>query len=317
MNTRAALSLSAIAAVLVLGVAYMTFGVLNIDPRRDYLAVELELSTSGGLGPGAPVLLNGIAVGRAESVRKQASGVLVALRIDERYPIPVSSRIRVEQLSALGEPYIGFDPIDDAGPYLTDGQHIPAHRVPAPMTITTLSTRLIDLLDQIRPEVMAGLVDTFDRALADTEATMQTLRRSTTLLAATLLSRTDRLRQLFADLQFLGADIDWMGPSLGTAGPLFGEFGITLSAIVQSGSALVDSRPVADYFSGSGVLVFVRELEALLAKIGPSAAALGPMLQPVVRDAVATAPDLDLGALLDQALHGLGDDTVHLRIGIK
>ncbi|WP_378555438.1 MlaD family protein [Nocardia halotolerans] len=312
------MSLSAIFAVLVFGVAYMTFGVLNIDPRRDFLRVELESSTSGGLAPGAPVLLNGVAVGRAESVRKQATGVLVGLLIDERYPIPVSSRIRIEQLSALGEPYIGFEPVDDRGPYLVDGQRIPAERVPAPMTITTLSTRMIDLLDQIRPEVMAGLVDTFDRALTDTDATMQTLRRSTGLLAATLLSRTDRLRQLFADLQYLGADIDWMGPALSTAGPLFGEFGTTLSAIVQSGSALVESRPVADYFTGTGVLPFLVELEALLAEIGPGAAIWGPMLAPVVGDAVARAPDLDLGTLLDQALHGLGEDgTVHLRIGIK
>ncbi|MFE3543811.1 MlaD family protein [Nocardia sp. NPDC059177] len=318
MNVRAAVSLSAIAAVLVLGVAYMTFGVLNIDPRVRFMTVDMELDNSGGLGANAPVLLNGVTVGHAESVRKQARGVLVRLAIDDRYRIPVSSPVRIEQLSALGEPYIGFEPTDGDGPYLEDGQVVPAAQVRTPMTITELSSKMVVLLDGIDPDAIAGLVDTFDRALAGTDATMQTLQRSTTLLAATLLSRTQALHQLFADLQFVGGDIDWMGPSLTTAGPLFGEFGITLSAIVQSGSALVESRPTEQYFTGDGLVPFLTELEALLAKIGPSSANLAPMLQPVVGDAVRRVPDIDLGTLLDQALHGLGDDgAVHLRIGMK
>lgn len=318
MNTRAAVSLTAIAAVLVFGVAYMTFGVLDIDPRRSYLTVDLHLDDSAGLGANAPVLLNGVRVGRAESVRTQAGGVLVRLAIDDRFRIPVTSDVRIEQLSALGEPYIGFEPHDDAGPYLTDGQVVPADRVHMPMTITALSARLVELLDQIHPEVMARLVDTFDRALDGTDAAMRTLRRSTTLLAATLLSRTDYIRQLFGDVQFLGGDIDWMGPSLTAAGPLFGEFGITLNAIVESSAGLIDSRPTELYFTGDGLLPLLNEVEALVAEIGPDIAPLGPMLQPVVADAVGRAPRLDLSALIDQALHGIGEDgTVHLRIQPK
>ncbi|WP_249358170.1 MlaD family protein [Nocardia cyriacigeorgica] len=100
MNVRAIVSLSAIAAVLVLGVGYMTIGVLHLDPRRSYLTVDLHLRNSGGLGVNAPVLLNGIQVGRTQQVHRQAEDVVVRLRIDERYRIPVSSSVRVEQLSA-------------------------------------------------------------------------------------------------------------------------------------------------------------------------------------------------------------------------
>ncbi|MEV6360713.1 MlaD family protein [Nocardia asteroides] len=318
MNTRAAVSLSAILAVLVVGVSYLCLGVLDMDPRRDHTTIGLELRGSGGLAPNAPVLLNGVTVGQIEEVRTRPGGVLVRFAVDDRYRIPAASTLRIEQLSALGEPYLGFDPDHDSGPYLEDGQVIPADRIREPMTITELSTRLVGLLDGIRPEVVAGLVDTFDRALAGTGTTMDTLQRSTTLLAATLLSRTDVLRQLFADLQFLGADIAWMGPSLATAGPLFGEFGITLSDIVQSGSALVESRPTEQYFTGTGVLPFLAEVDALLAKIGPDLAPLGPVLEPVVTDAVGRAPDLDLGALLAQAVHGFdADGAVRLRIGIR
>ncbi|MEV0355716.1 MlaD family protein [Nocardia sp. NPDC050697] len=318
MNVRGITSLTAIAAVLVFGVAYMGIGVLHLDPRRDHIGVTLHLANSGGLGPGAPVLLHGIQVGRTEEVRTEPAGVLVRLAIDDRYRIPVASDVHIEQLSALGEPYVGFAPDSDSGPYLTDGQQVPADRVHLPTTITALSTRMVALLDQIRPETMASLVGTFDQALDGTDAAVQTLRRSTTLLAATLLSRSAQLRQLFADMQALGGDIDWLGPALAAAGPLFGEFGVTLSAIVENGSELVEARPPAEYFTGDGVLPFLVEVEALLGRIGPALAPLGPMLQPVVADAVRGGPALDLGALLDQALNGVDPEgTLHLRIGLR
>jgi len=318
MNVRTLASLTAIAAVLVFGVAYMSLGVLHLDPRRDHITVELHLEDSGGLGAGAPVLLNGIQVGRTESVRTRASGVLVRLRVDERHRVPVDGEIRIDMLSALGEPYVAFEPRGGAGPYLEDGQIITADRIQMPATVTALSTRVVELLDAIRPEVMASLVTTFDQALDGTDAAVQTLQRSTALLAATLLSRTTTLRQLFDDMQAMGGDIDWMGPSLAVAGPLFGEFGVTLSAIVQNGSVLVESRPPSDYFTGDGVAPFLTEVEALLREIGPDIAPLGPMLAPVVTDAVARMPDLDIGALLDQALSTVEPDGVlRFRVTLK
>ncbi|MBW0274156.1 hypothetical protein ATM97_33090 [Nocardia sp. MH4] len=318
MNLRAVVSLSAIAAVLILGVAYMSFGVLGFDPRRDFLTAEMTLDSAGGLVPNAPVLLAGVRVGRVEAVRKQASGVRVALRIDSSRRIPLSSTVRIEQLSALGEPYLVFAPDSGAGPYLEDGQVIPTDRIHLPMTVTALSAKLVDLLAQIRPEVIARLVDTFDRALAGTDAARQTLHRSSNLLAATLLSRTDAIRGLFADIQALGGDMAWLGPSLGAAGPKFGEFGVTLSAIVESGSALVESRPLDDYVTGDGLVPFLARLTELITEIGPSIEPLGQVLDPVVTDAVHRAPAIDVSTLIDQALQSVGPDgTVHFRIAVK
>ncbi|MBH0776777.1 MlaD family protein [Nocardia bovistercoris] len=318
MNVRAITSLAAIAAVLVIGVAYMGLGVLHLDPRRSHISVRMYLENSGGLGPGAPVLLSGVQVGKTREVRKQAGGVAVELEIDDRYRIPVAGDIRIEQLSALGEPYISFRPDRPGGPYLENGQTVSTDRVHMPMTITALSTRLVELLKQVKPEVMTSLIGTFDQALSGTDTTMQTLERSTTLLAATLLSRTDRIRQLFDDLQALGGDISWMGPSLADAGPLFGEFGVTLSDIVQSSSALVEARPVPSYFTGDGLVPFLGEVEALLNKIGPSLSKIAPALGPVVAEVTRGGPALDVSTLIEQALGGVDPDgTLHFRVGVK
>ncbi|MBB5918256.1 virulence factor Mce-like protein [Nocardia transvalensis] len=318
MKTRAAVSLSAIAAVLILGVGYMAVGVLHLDPRRAYITADMHLDNSGGLGPNAPVLLDGVQVGRAEEVRKQATGVLVRLRIDDRYRIPLTSGVRIEQMSALGEPYIQFSPDSAAGPYLADGSTVPTDRIRMPTTITEVAARFVQLLGQMHPETIEKLVGTFDHALAGTDTAVQTLERSTNLLAATLLSRTPTIRRLFDDMQALGGNIDWLGPGLAGGGPEFGAFGQALSDIVQQASGLVEARPVDSYYTGDGVAPFMKELRAFLTKIGPGVAPLAPVLAPVVDDAARRAPRLDVGALIDQALHGVDPDgTVHFRITTK
>ncbi|WP_227981503.1 MlaD family protein [Nocardia spumae] len=318
MRTRGAISLIAIAAVLVFGIVYMTVGVLHLDPRRSYVTANLHLDNSGGLGPNSPVLFDGVAVGTAQSVRKQASGVVVALKIDKRYRIPATGDIHIEQLSALGEPYVEFAPTGNSGPYLTDGQDIAADRVRLPMSVTALSSRAVQLLNQIHPEAISHLVGTFDTALAGTDQAMRTLRRSSDLLAATLLSRTDIIRQLFADMQAMGANMQWLGPSVDTAGAQLGLFGTSLTKIVENGSLLSKAQPVSNYFTGDGLVPFLGRLTDLLNTIGPGLAPLAPVLQPVVTDAVARAPHVDISALIGQALQSVDPDgTLHFRIHVK
>ncbi|WP_280297212.1 MlaD family protein [Nocardia abscessus] len=318
MTARSLFSLASIGLVLILGLTYMTANVLDIDPRRRYIDVELRLDNSGGLGADAPVLLKGTRVGHVDAVRKHAREVRVGLRIDSRYRIPVSSLVRIEQLSALGEPYVEFDPADDRGPYFENGRSVSADRTRAPATITTLSVRMVDLLEGIDPETIAQLVDTFQRALTGTDAAMQTLRRSAALLAATILSRKDSIRQLLADIQAMGTDIAWLGPSLAEAGPQFGRFGEALSTVIQSASEFIEARPTSDYFTGDGMVPFLDNLTALVEELGPDVARSVPALLPALTDAVAHAPAIDISDLIRQALLSVSDDgALQFRIAIR
>ncbi|MBH0778014.1 MlaD family protein [Nocardia bovistercoris] len=318
MTARSLFSLASVGLVLVLGVTYMTTNVLGIDPRRHYISVELRLDNSGGLGADAPVLLKGTRVGHVDAVRRHDRKVQVGLRIDSRYRIPVSSLVRIEQLSALGEPYVEFDPADDRGPYLEDGRTVSADRTRAPATITTLSVRMVELLDGIDPDAMAQLVGTFQRALAGTDAAMATLRRSAALLAATILSRKDSVRRMLADIQSMGTDIAWLGPSLAEAGPQFGRFGEALSTVIQSASEFIEARPTSDYFTGDGMVPFLDELTALVEELGPEVARTVPALLPTLTEAVAHTPAIDISDLIRQALLGVSDDgALRFRIAIK
>ncbi|MBH0780651.1 MlaD family protein [Nocardia bovistercoris] len=318
MNPRAAASLASIALVLALGIAYMSLGVLEMDPRRETITLDLRLSDSAGLGPNAPVLVNGVETGHVETVHRTPGAVSVRLRIDRRHRIPAASGIRIEQLSALGEPYIEFDPDNDDGPYLQDGQQVPTSRVQAPMTIPTLSARMVELLDQIDPDTVARLLDTFHRTLAGTDTAIATLQRSTTLLAAVILTRRDTLRQLLTDLQHMGADISWLGPALTDAGPQFARFGQALSAVIESASVFIEARPTSDYFTGDGIVSFLDNLTTYLHKIGPDIAPVLPALQPLLDQTLTHTPTIDINTLLDQALDSINPDgTPRFRITLK
>lgn len=312
-------SLGALAAVLIIGIAYLSFGVLRFDPFAEHTTGRMLLANSGSIGPGAPVLLTGIRVGEVTGVQKAHSGVEVVFQINEGYQVPANSTVKIENLSALGEPYIEFKPTDNRGPYIQDNQLLDTRDIQAPMLIPELSSRAVEFINQLDPAVMSRLVGTVDTALAGTEAQVPKLERATKLLAATILSRTDLIRQLLTDLQTAGADMEWTGPSLIAAGPYWTEFGERIEDVIGAGADLFEVGDAPNqYLTGDGLLPFLDRLTALLTKLGPELSELVPVLAPVAAQATATLGQLDIGALISQAVNTVGDDgAIHLRINVK
>jgi phospholipid/cholesterol/gamma-HCH transport system substrate-binding protein len=320
LKLRSVLSLGAIAAVSLLGVGYMTFGVLGYQPFERQTTVVMLVTNSGGLNVGSPVLLSGARVGEVASVGKSVNGVRIAVSFSARYEIPASSTIKIENLSALGEPYVNFAPSrDTSSPYLSDHQIIDARSVDPPRTIPEMSTRLVELLDQFDPEALGSLIDTIDRATAGTGSEIPRLERSTKLLAATLISREPQIRSLLNDLQSLGGDMSWLGPSLTTAGPELAKVGAGLIDAVNAQSKLAEiGSPATDYTTDGGLVPFLQELTTLLAEIGPAIAELTPVLQPLAAEIVDSSAALDVSALISQAVSAVGDGSaIHLQIDLN
>lgn len=312
-------SLGAILLVLVLGIGYLSFGVLGQDPFREQLTAHLLVRNSGGLGTNSPVMLTGIRVGKVTKVARTAAGVQVDFQVEGTHRIPVSSSVVIENLSALGEPYLEFKPQRDQGPYVHDGQQLDARADRAPILIPQLSVRVVDFIGQLDPKTIANLVGTLDTALKGTEGEVPRLERSTRLLAATILSRTAELRQLSADLQATGSDMAWTGPALATSGPTWGEFGASLDSLINTAATVfeVGDAP-GDYLHGDGLVPFLRQLAALLNRIGPQMSELAPVLAPMAGQLDGALGRLDISALLTQALATVGDDgAIHLRIDVK
>lgn len=318
-GAKAAISLVSILLVLLFGIVYMSFVVLKFDPFKDFTNAKLLLTNSGGVAPNSPILLTGVEVGKVTAVNKVATGAEVEFRIDDKYRIPAASKVRVENMSALGEPYIEFEPTSNDGPYLENDQLIESRLVEQPTSIPQLSLRVVELIEQFDPQTMSSLVNTFDQGLANTESAIPVLERSTKLLAATILSRTASIDQLLIGLQSIGGDMAWAGPALSESGPKWAGFGVVIDDLITKVSpAIEDPGTPEKYMTGDGLVPFLQKLQGFLNKVGPSAAELHPMVQPLFDDLQGLAPRFDISTLISQAVNTVGDDgALHLQINVK
>lgn len=151
-------SSAALLLILLLGVAYLSFGALRIDPFRPSIHVRVELAQSGGLLAGQDVTLRGIPIGRVDAVALSGGGVVATLSIDGDARIPVGTPASVSALSAAGEQYLDFRPAADAGPYLRDGSVVPDDQTSTPVPIATVLSSLDGFVAQIDPAKFATIV---------------------------------------------------------------------------------------------------------------------------------------------------------------
>ncbi|MET9485458.1 MlaD family protein [Nocardia sp. NPDC006630] len=313
------LSLFGILAVTVLGAAYLAFGVVRADPFAESFTVTLELPNSAGLQPHSPVLLRGVQVGKVDSVTHGGTSVEVALRLNRAYRIPAASPAVIESLSALGEPYVEFTPADQRGPYLSEGQRLDARTVHTPPSIPEVARQVSQVLAQLDPAAMRSLVGTFGTALTGTDTVVPELSRATGLLAATIMSRSPQIGPMLTDLQSIVPDMAWAGPSMSQAAPNFIQFGQRVDQIAAAIGRLMDTGDTPQmYLQGNGLVPFLGNLTQRIEQLGPGLKQLVPVLQPLADSAANPAPQLDLSALITQALAATEPEgAIHLRVQVK
>ncbi|MFD0364157.1 MlaD family protein [Nocardia sp. GCM10030253] len=318
MRVGSLVSLGGIAAILVLGVGYLTFGVVRYDPFADYTNASMVLRNSGGLGVGSPILLTGIEVGKVTSVDNTSSGVEVGFRVDSSHRLPTDSTVTIEQLSALGEPYVQFVPNADGGPYLKDGQRLESSTVRMPLSIPEVARLVTKTMNQLDPAVVGSIVDTLGKSIAGTQSVMPELARSGDLLASTIMTRSPKIAELLNSFQLAAGDIEWAGPATAAGAPSFVRFGEALDEFVESVGRLIETGNSPEmYLEGNGLVPFLQRLTEWLEKVGPELKSLMPGLQPLTDAVTATAPRIDLGSLISQALHETGDNSVRVRVTVR
>jgi len=132
----------ALAVVIVLGVYYVVFDIMQLHVASQPFAVTVMMPSAGGLYSGADVTYRGVQVGTVTALDLSPGDVAVKLAVASRQHIPDNGPVRVKELSALGEQYLDLEPATTAGPDLRAGSVIPAARVVLP---TPIGTTLVDL----------------------------------------------------------------------------------------------------------------------------------------------------------------------------
>src|SRR5665213_3448986 len=132
----------ALAVVIVVGVYYIVFDVMQYRVASQPFSVTVLMPTAGGLYSGADVTYRGVQVGTVSALDLHPGNVAVKLDVDAGQQIPDNGSVRVKELSALGEQYLDLQPARRAGPDLHAGTVIPANRVVLP---TPIGSSLVDL----------------------------------------------------------------------------------------------------------------------------------------------------------------------------
>ncbi|WP_067889383.1 MlaD family protein [Nocardia vaccinii] len=308
--------LSALALVLVLvaGTGYLMLGVLQRHPFTATTTVTVDMPDSGGLRTDSTVVYRGVNIGTVDAITSIDGGVAVRLTFQARYRIPAASTMKVEDLSAIGEPVFEFIPNSTTGPYLHHGQHLHGTRVQIPASAPQMLAATSQLIDQLDPATLQSLVNTLTRAVTGLQGATPLIGAATTEITATLTSRQQDLKRTVQNFMTMINDAGWLGPALaGVPGP-FTDFG----AIVQE--VFAKFFDMSAQFDGDKVInTYFPELDELirlLQHLAPPIGTIAQALRPVSR---ATAPllnRLDFAALLDRALQALPGDRLRIDLTV-
>ncbi len=156
---RLGLSALALAMMFVIGVVYLLFGTLRLNPVSTDAVVRVHLDQTGGLLPGQNVTLRGVPVGRVRSIELSDTGAVAVAEIRPGTRIPADTDVRVSALSPAGEQYLDFRADRNDGPYLADGAEIASDRTQTPVTLAKLLGDLDGTLEQIDTARLSGVLD--------------------------------------------------------------------------------------------------------------------------------------------------------------
>ena len=145
------LSALALLVALVVGLGYLLFGALQVNPFKSVHRLTVQLPASGGLLANQPVTLRGNPIGRIESLTVAPTGIDAHIRVDSAVKLSEDTGVRVTGLSAAGEQYIDFDGGSGNGPFLADGGTIELGRATVPVTLAQFLAHADGTLKQVDP----------------------------------------------------------------------------------------------------------------------------------------------------------------------
>lgn len=276
MSRRILVNLLVFVAVFLVMCVWAVRNVVTFDAIEGPYEVEVELAAASGIAPNAEVAYLGVNYGRVGDVDLVPGGVQATLKIDDGRRIPLGSVARVFRKSAIGEPYIDFQPpeaFDHDGAadddYYAPGDVIPVEDTRTPIEFSELLRTASEVISSIEPDRVAVLVEELAIALEGRGEDLRQLTEASDTLAATFAERTDVLDRLTVNNTRLTAVLAQYRGSLGQS----------LSDL----AALAESLRAA---SGDTTVLLDRG-SALLAAVGDLVADTRPDLDCILDDLVA------------------------------
>ncbi|GAC70000.1 MlaD family protein [Gordonia soli] len=231
--------------VMLIGLAYLTFGALRWQPLQGTYALTVHFPISGGLQQTSMVTLRGSRIGDVTDIQVRPESVDVSVEIEDDVKINRNSVVAALGLSAAGEQYVDFQPPTADGPYFADGDVIQATQTRVTAPFPNLLESSLNVIEQIDPVKLRSIVDNLEVGLnADGTNQLRVLFDSGGTIFADLYRVLPQTTKLIQD----------SGTILKTTAEIQPDFGSTVAGI----SSVINAAAASD-----------KELRTLLGR-GPS-----------------------------------------------
>ncbi|MEJ7633618.1 MlaD family protein [Aeromicrobium sp.] len=189
--------LSAVSLVYV-GGSYLGF--VDKILGRGY-TVHVLLPASGGLFEGSEVTYRGVKIGKVSKMSVKDKGLRVDVALKEDAEVPASSLVFVNNLSAVGEQYISFEPGSKEGRILEDGDTIRGSKDSLPLGEDLLLEDLSRFVSSLDGEELNTVVTELGTMFGDNAAPLRSLVDDTQLFIDAALANEPETVALLRNAQ--------------------------------------------------------------------------------------------------------------------
>jgi phospholipid/cholesterol/gamma-HCH transport system substrate-binding protein len=309
---RDVMSFLAFGAIIVFVLGYFAAQGLRINPPSDRTNLSMDVPDINGLVVGSNVLLRGVPVGKVTATSASLQAGSVDFYVEGQYRIPVDTEVQLENLSALGESYIGLVPHGEGGPVLQNGQRISTDKLVQPPSISELATSVTRVLDEMDPDALKRIIDESNTALPDPSTVLPDLSRASVLLNNTVHEMNGGGRLLLRNFQTLLANAEWANPVLISLTPQVRDIGKGVQDLYKHLVILVHRGEPGNV---TNLNKLVARIQAFLDDRGGDLKVVGEAFQPKLNAIAASLMNFDTGQLLDNFLEAVpADGTITLRV---
>jgi phospholipid/cholesterol/gamma-HCH transport system substrate-binding protein len=168
--------------VLVVYIGAHFMGAFSFIGAKDY-TVALPMRDASGLFERSEVTFRGSKVGTVKALHLSRDGVVADLTIEGGGPpIPADLNVVVADRSAVGEKYVDLLPNVDTGPFLKDGDTVPADRVTTPVPVEDVLKNLDSLVASVPLNDLRTVVNELGKGFDQLGPKLQLLLNSTNSL---------------------------------------------------------------------------------------------------------------------------------------
>lgn len=243
MSRRVFLNLVAFLGVFVLMLWWAVNNIITFDFIERPYEISGEFAATAGVASNSEVAYLGVNYGSVDSVESVDGKVLITMSIDRDKQIPAGSRARIFRKSAIGEPYIDFEPPEDhdeGGPWIEEGAVIPLEQTSVPLEFSELLRSASRVLGSVEPEATRTLIHELAVALDGRGDALRDLTVDSDALLATFAERSELLDSLSSNSTRLTRTVTERRGSLSSAVSDLAAVAETLRAVEPDTRILLD-----------------------------------------------------------------------------